>query len=168
MWLNGIALTQIQPLKCRETRRSGRGEKLCQRSLTAKLTARHLSDSLNHRTQIHKKPCFINPTSHNLLHYTLITTTATTTKVFLSPVKHWKHLQSSFMLTSIPAQFSTALHSHLCEKEVSISKLGFFEEPVLQFPSYHPLKSSIIGRFLKRSFCLPRPIQKLKSGFVPM
>ena len=40
-----------------------------------------------------------------------------------------------------------ALHNHVCKKEVSISKVGFSEEPV---PGYYPLMCSLIGRFFKK------------------
>lgn len=47
-------------------------------------------------------------------------------------------------------------------RQVSISKLGLFEEPVLQFPGYYPLKSSIRARDFGKVFLPPRAFTEVK------
>lgn len=47
-------------------------------------------------------------------------------------------------------------------RQVSISKLGLFEEPVLQFPGYYPLQSSIRARDFGKVFLSPRAFTEVK------
>lgn len=57
---------------------------------------------------------------------------------------------------------SLRLCTAMCARQVSISKLGLFEELVLQFPGYYPLKSSITARDFKKVILAPRAFTEIK------
>lgn len=98
------------------------------------------SKALCFRAKIYRKPCFINSISHQTACFI---TSLHQKKCFLL---QWS-TGNSFRVVSLWARFSVALQNHVCRKEVSISEVGYSEEPV---PNYYPLMCSLIGRFFKK------------------